>query len=88
MDDTNDGLAPLTLLTLDDLSKILRRPRDTIRNDRVRNPQALPPAVEIPGVRAPLWRRQDVDAWLAAHVVTRDVAKPPQLRGRPKNTAK
>lgn len=52
-------------LTIDDLSALLKRPRGTILNDRVRNPDALPPSITLPGTRHVLWRRQDVESWLA-----------------------
>lgn len=58
------------LLTAEDLSFVLRRAVSSIRSDLSRNPRGLPPRVVLPGSRRSLWRLKDVEAWLAAHVVT------------------
>lgn len=58
------------LLTVDDLAKLLHRSRTTILNDRVRNPNAVPPAIKLPGTKHLLWRREDVDAWLKKLIPT------------------
>lgn len=55
------------LLTLDDLAGLLGRCPETIRKDVVRNPDAVPPRVLIPGTRLLRWHTYDVDAWLARH---------------------
>lgn len=65
------------LLTTADLARILRKSVHSIRSDLVRNPRSLPPRCVIPGTNRILWRRQDVEAWLASHVVTPDLI--PQL---------
>lgn len=59
----------LRLLDVDDISKILGRKVSSIRSDASRCPQSLPPIVRVPGARRLLWRRNDVEAWLAGHVV-------------------
>lgn len=81
-------------LTIDDLSALLKRPRGTILNDRVRNPEALPPSITLPGTRHVLWRRQDVDAWLANLAARNPVPEmpasepaAPRRRGRPRKPA-
>lgn len=80
------------ILTIDDLAALLKRPRGTILSDRVRNPQALPPSITLPGTRHVLWRRQDVDAWLAqlAAAAPAEAVIPqqtPRRRGRPRKPA-
>jgi len=76
------------ILTIDDLAALLKRPRGTILSDRVRNPQALPPSITLPGTRHVLWRRQDVEAWLAQlAAVPTDTAPVPRRRGRPRKPA-
>lgn len=57
----------LQLLTLDELAAILGRSPQTIRRDLRRNPDAVPPRVQLPGTRLLRWRAIDVDAWLASH---------------------
>lgn len=59
------------LWTMDDLARVLRRPRNTLRNDRSRRPETLPPAIKTPGRREPLWRPADVREWLASHLEKR-----------------
>lgn len=58
------------LLTTDDLARILRKSIHTIRHDLTRNPRSLPPRCALPGTNRNLFRPQDVEAWLASHVVT------------------
>lgn len=57
------------LLTVDQLSTYLRKSVASIRSDVTRNPQALPPICRLPGTKRLLWRVEDVEAWLAVHVV-------------------
>lgn len=66
------------LLTLDELAERLRTTRNTILNQRVRNPDAVPPAVKLPGTRKLLWREEDVEAFVAKHVTPS-----PQGEGKP-----
>ena len=72
------------LLDVEQLGQLLHKSLHSIRTDRVRNPQALPPTCRLPGHRRLLWRRVDVDAWLAEHVIA-PLPPPPAARrsGRP-----
>ncbi|MAB98755.1 MAG: hypothetical protein CMK71_11925 [Pseudomonadaceae bacterium] len=73
------------LLTVDQLSAFLQKSVASIRSDVTRNPQALPPICRLPGTKRLLWRVEDVEAWLAEHVVGSALAKPvaEQERARP-----
>lgn len=77
------------LLTVDQLSNYLRKSVASIRSDATRNPQALPPICRLPGTKRLLWRVEDVERWLSAHVASEAVcssdAPPilPRRRGRP-----
>ena len=67
----SDAKAPvqtIPLLTLDELAAILGRSPETIRKDIRRNPDAVPPRLQLPGTRLLRWRASDVDAWLAVNV--------------------
>lgn len=66
------------LLVTDDLARILRKSVYSIRSDCARNPRSLPPQCVIPGTNRNLWRPQDVEAWLASHVVDQDPTPQPQ----------
>lgn len=57
------------LLTVDQLSACLQKSVASIRSDVTRNPQALPPICRLPGTKRLLWRVEDVEAWLAEHVI-------------------
>ena len=57
------------LLDLFELAELLGRSPETIKKDLRRNPLAVPPRLHIPGTHLLRWRRVDVDAWLAQHVV-------------------
>lgn len=52
------------LLTIKELAAILQRPLNTLKNDLVKNPAALPPSFKLPGTRCRRWRQPDVDAWV------------------------
>ncbi|MDT4826322.1 hypothetical protein FQZ97_596310 [compost metagenome] len=76
------------LLTVDQLSTYLCKSAASIRCDASRNPQSLPPICRLPGTKRLLWRMEDVEKWLAEHVVVIDSAAisttPEQRkRGRP-----
>ena len=80
------------LLTVDQLSACLQKSVASIRSDATRNPQALPPICRLPGTKRLLWRLEDVEAWLAQHVVGGEFATPgAELHrarpGRPTKTA-
>lgn len=55
---------PSDWMTLDQLAEFLSRPKATILKDRVRNPDAVPPAKRLPGTRHLLWHRPTVEKWL------------------------
>jgi len=59
----------LPLLTLDELAVILGRSPETIRRDLRRNPDAVPPRLQLPGTRLLRWRAADVEAWLERHIM-------------------
>ena len=50
------------------LARLLKRNPQTIRRDMRRNPDAVPPRLQLPGTRLLRWREDDVAAWLDAHV--------------------
>lgn len=56
------------LLTVEQLAEYLRKSVASIRSDATRNPLSLPPICRLPGTKRLLWRREDVDAWLARYV--------------------
>jgi len=60
-------MTTVPLLTLDELATILSRSPETIRRDIRRNPNAVPPRLQIPGTRLLRWRAADVEAWLDLH---------------------
>ncbi|WP_296658535.1 helix-turn-helix domain-containing protein [Paraburkholderia sp.] len=57
------------LLDIHELAELLGRSPETIKKDIRRNHLAVPPRLHIPGTRLLRWRRADVEAWLAEHVV-------------------
>jgi predicted DNA-binding transcriptional regulator AlpA len=57
----------LQLLTLDELAAHLGRSAETIRKDLRRNPEAVPPRLQLPGTRLLRWRAVDVEDWLDRH---------------------
>ena len=76
------------LLTINELSCYLHKSVSSIRSDVSRNPLALLPICRLPGTKRLLWRVEDVEAWLAKHVVMLDMMAPlavsnPVKRGRP-----
>jgi predicted DNA-binding transcriptional regulator AlpA len=66
------------LLTIEDLANILRVSKESIITRRSRAPETLPPSLNLPGHKAPKWRQEDVEAWLAS------LAQPAPRRGRPR----
>lgn len=57
-----------SLLTVEQLSNYLHKSVASIRSDATRNPQSLPPICRLPNTKRLLWRLEDVESWLAAHV--------------------
>lgn len=55
------------LLTIVDVARLLGRSPATLKSDLLRNPQAVPPRVQLPGTRLLRWREADVEAWLSVH---------------------
>lgn len=68
LSDAKATMQNLQLLTLDELGAILQRSPETIRKDIRRNPDAVPPRLQLPGTRLLRWRASDVDVWLALNV--------------------
>ncbi|MDE3105442.1 MAG: hypothetical protein KGK08_09740 [Acidobacteriota bacterium] len=56
------------LLTLEDLAEMLGRSAQTIKKDLRRNPDAVPPRLQLPGTRLLRWRATDVRVWLGQFV--------------------
>lgn len=54
-----------SLLDLQALARLLGRSPETIRRDLRRNPDAVPPRLQLPGTRLLRWREADVEHWLA-----------------------
>lgn len=79
------------VLTIEELSHVIKKSVWSIRADLRRNPEALPPLFKLPGSRRVLFK--DVDSWLekiAADYLRPDSNQPAQLqqlkrrqRGRP-----
>jgi len=66
------------LLTADDLAAVLHKAKSSILKDASRAPWRLPPITRL-GSKRLLWRRQDVESFIAA-----GVTEPPKKRGRPR----
>lgn len=76
-----------SLLTIEQLAAVLHKSVETLKSDRYRAPERLPPAIVGIGRRI-LFRQEDVDAWLQGHVVSPasslQLAEPiKRRRGRP-----
>lgn len=59
-----------SLLTVEQLAEFIHKSRASIRSDATRNPQSLPPICRLPNTKRLLWRLEDVESWLAAHVTS------------------
>lgn len=57
------------LLDLQALAQLLGRSPQTIRRDLRRNPDAVPPRLQLPGTRLLRWREADVARWLDQHAI-------------------
>lgn len=57
------------LLTVEQLSTRIHKSVASIRSDATRNPQSLPPICRLPNTKRLLWRIEDVEQWIARHVV-------------------
>ena len=68
----------LPLIEIKEVARLLGRAVQTLRDDMLRNPNAVPPRVRFPGSNALRWRTEDVERW-----VTQYVEMPPEnKRGR------
>ena len=70
------------LIEIKEVARLLGRAVQTLRNDLLRNPAAVPPRVRFPGSNALRWRIEDVEKWVAQYV-----EMPPEYkrgRGRPR----
>lgn len=82
---------PAVLLTVDQLAQCLHKSVASVRSDATRNPKSLPPICRLPGTKRLLWRAEDVESCLAAHVagslqpvgVQSPAPGPSSRRGRP-----
>ena len=57
------------LLNIGELAALLGRSAETIKRDIRRNPEAVPPRLNLPGTRMLRWRESDVQTWLDRYVV-------------------
>lgn len=75
------------LLTVEQLSEYIHKSVASIRCDATRKPHSLPPICRLPGTKRLLWRVEDVDRWLQAHVNSAPIQSPDsgvsRRRGRP-----
>lgn len=84
---------PDLTLTLEELAAALGKSPATVRTQLCRTPRALPTPLRIPGNRRLVWRRIDVEAFLAAYApatepvvaAMSDTSK--RSRGRPRKIA-
>jgi len=82
-----------SVLSVDQLARLVHKSPASIRSDACRNPDALPPICRLPGNKRLLWRLEDVHAWLAKHVqhAAGDMPQPattsPNRVGRPRKVA-
>ena len=58
----------MQILTVLELSALIRKAPQSIYNDLCRNPKSLPPTANIPGSRRVLFI--NVDEWLTSHIKT------------------
>lgn len=70
------------LIDIHELSRLLGRAVQTIRNDLARNPLAVPPSIRIPGTRLRRWRPEAVELWVE-QATTQGTAQK-RGRGRPR----
>lgn len=56
----------VSLLDLNEIARLLGRSPHTIKSDLRRNPDAVPPRLQLPGTKLLRWRQEDVEAWLAS----------------------
>ena len=71
------------LITVDELSKLIRKSVPSIYSDLNRNPSSLPPSIRLPGSRRVLFHPETVKSWIAAH--TDDVSPAVNSEARPRS---
>jgi hypothetical protein len=59
-----------SLLSVEQLAVVLHKSPASIRSDASRKPSSLPPICRLPGTKRLLWRKQDVDTWVAEFIVS------------------
>ncbi|ABM30998.1 hypothetical protein C8E08_2530 [Paracidovorax citrulli] len=74
------------LLSVEQLAAVLHKSPASIRSDASRKPASLPPICRLPGTKRLLWRRPDVDAWLALFVAPVTLGVPMALAQLPNRT--
>lgn len=52
------------LLTLSEVADLLRVRPKTLHYNKSQHPERVPPWIRLPGFRSPLWRLEDVRAWI------------------------
>lgn len=87
----------VSVLSVEQLAKMVHKSPASIRSDASRHPSSLPPICRLPGNKRLLWRLEDVQAWLAKYVDRSAIALSPysvemiepigtRKRGRPRKT--
>ena len=61
------SMTPTPTVSLRGLAELLCRSETTVRTDRTRCPESLPPACVLPGTKRPVWIVSDVMEWLRQH---------------------
>ena len=69
------------LLNLVELARLLGRSPATLKRDLRRNPQAVPPLVQLPGTRLLRWREEDVAAWVESYVPSKSKSESKSKEG-------
>lgn len=54
----------LDTIGVEELAQLLHKSVDTVKADVSRAPDRLPPRLDIPGQKKPIWLVEDVNAWL------------------------
>ena len=79
----------MQVLTIEQLSSVLHKSPASIKSDRLRNPQALPPSFSLPSSRRVLFLQEDVESWLRAQAQQAQQTEPMAIkRGRPTHASK
>lgn len=54
----------MKILTLEQVSELMHKELCSLRSDRVRNPDALPPSFKFPGCRRLVFLESEVHSWI------------------------